>query len=159
MTNATTTATSPATTTVATAAPAVVVPKAPSKKSLAKVIFDAGMAKRSAGGYSSNKEFRTDVVHTISKELTVTIASASTMYNSFKKEAEDAAALTGAVVGLGRDPKKVKVATEPKPRGRKPKAVAPAADAVATTEPVAADATVIVVDTAAETAPAETASA
>lgn len=125
--------------------------KTPSKKSLAQVIFDNCMAKRAANGYTSNKEFRTDVVQTISTELSVTIASASTMYNSAKKDAETAAEKSGTTVGLGRDPKKVKAVGEPKKRGRTPGSKNK--EKVATTEP-----TVVVVDTT-ETATAETVTA
>lgn len=145
------------TTVAAPAAPAVPVVKAPSKKSLAQAIFDAGMAKRTAGGFDSNKAFRTEVIQTISKNLDVTIASASTMYNQAKKDAEAA----DATVGLGRDPKKVVVKVEGAKRGRPAKAkvdaVATPADAevapvVAATEPTVIVITEPVAEVAAEVA-------
>ena len=91
---------------------ATVTPKAPSKKSLALAIFQAKLVERSQGLFASNKEFRAAVLSTIEADLSVTRASASTMYNSAKAEAEK----TGTVT-LGRDPKKVKVAGTGK-RGR-----------------------------------------
>jgi len=147
-TNATATAdTTVAETTVAT--PAVAVPKAASKKSLALVIFQAKMIERTQGLFASNKEFRAAVLTGIQTDLGVSTASAATMYNAAKKDAEAA----DSKVVLGRDPKKVKVASTGKrgrPAGSKngSKEVAPEApaDAVATTvaavtTPVAADAT------------------
>ena len=92
---------------------ATVTPKAPSKKSLALAIFQAKLTERSQGLFASNKEFRAAVLSTIEADLSVTRASASTMYNSAKAEAEKA----DAAVGLGRDPKKVRVAGTGK-RGR-----------------------------------------
>lgn len=122
------------------AAPATAVvaaPKAPSKKSLALTIFNEQMAKRAAGEFESNKAFRRTVLDRIVAELEVTMASASTMYNSAKKDAETA----DATVGLGRDPKKEKVVSTTGKRGRpvgsknKPKEgannAAPAGEAVA----------------------------
>ena len=129
-------------TTVATPVAAVAVPKAPSKKSLALAIFQAKMVERTQGLYGTNKAFRAAVLTGIQTDLGVSTASAATMYNAAKKDAETA----DASVALGRDPKKVKVASTGKrgrPAGSKnaPKAEAPAADAVATVEtPVAADA-------------------
>lgn len=110
--------------------------KAPSKKTLANAIFAACLAKRAAGDYDSNKAFRTDVVQTISKDLGVTIASASTMYNQAKKDAE----VADANVGLGRDPKKVKVKVEGAKRGRpaKAKVVEPASTVVVIQTPTEA---------------------
>ena len=136
MTNATVTTTAPADTTAA--APVAAAPKAPSKKSLALVIFNEQMALRAAGKFASNKEFRATVLARIVAELEVTIASASTMYNAAKKDAETA----DAAVGLGRDPKKEKVKSTTGKRGRpvgsknKAKdadAAAPAGDALVTT--------------------------
>jgi len=110
----------------------VAAPKAPSKKSLAQAIFNAKMDERSQGLYASNKEFRAAILGAIETELSVSRASASTMYNSFKKEAETAGTAT-----LGRDPKKVKVAGTGKrgrPAGSKN---ATKAEVPAATEPVA----------------------
>jgi hypothetical protein len=112
---------------VTTETVAVTVVKAPSKKFLAQAIFAAKMVERSQGLYASNKEFRSAILGAIEADLGVSRASASTMYNSFKKEAE-----TAGTVTLGRDPKKVKVAGTGKrgrPAGSKnaPKAEAPAA--------------------------------
>ena len=122
---------------------AVATPKSPSKKSLALAIFQAKMVERTQGLFASNKEFRAAVLTGIQTDLGVSTASAATMYNAAKKDAEAAGTVT-----LGRDPKAVKVAGTGK-RGRpagshnKAKEVvpeAPAADAVATVEtPVAAD--------------------
>lgn len=135
MTQATdTTVTTEATATVA--APAV--PKAPSKKSLAFAIFQAKMVERSQGLFASNKEFRAAVLTSIQADLGVSTASAATMYNAAKQEAEKA----DATVALGRDPKKEKAPSTGKrgrPAGSKNKAKVEAApaEAVATTEPVA----------------------
>ena len=127
-----------ATETTATAKP--VVAKTPSKKSQALVIFQTKLVERSQGLFASNKEFRGAVLKAIETELGVTTASAATMYNAAKKDAEAA----DAAVALGRDPKKVK-AVGTGARGRpvgsknKPKEVAPAAAAepvVVTTENV-----------------------
>lgn len=116
----------------------VTTPKAPSKKSLALAIFNAKLTERSQGLFASNKEFRGAVLSAIQADLGVSTASAATMYNAAKKDAETAGTAT-----LGRDPKKVKVATGSGKRGRpagsknKAKEVAPVA---AETAPVAADA-------------------
>ena len=144
--------------TTTAAAPAA--PKAPSKKSLALAIFASALVKRAAGDYADNKTFRQAVLRQIESDLGVSTASAATMYNAAKKEAETAGTLTTA---LGRDPKKEKPVSTGK-RGRpvgsknKPKEVAPVA-----TETPAADSTVVVIDTpVAETdapAAAETVSA
>ena len=91
---------------VTPAAPAA--PKAPSKKSLALAIFSAKMVERSQGLFASNKEFRASVLRAIETDLGVSTASAATMYNAAKVEAEAA----DATVGLGRDPKVVKVKAE-----------------------------------------------
>lgn len=129
----------PADTTVATTPAA---PKAPSKKSQAVAIFAAALAMRAAGKFDSNKAFRAHVLSTIEADLGVSTASAATMYNSAKKDAETA----DATVALGRDPKKEKAAKGTGKRGRpqgsknKAKEVAPA-----TTEtPVDATTTVVV---------------
>lgn len=143
MTNAT------ATPAVDTAVAAVVTPKAPSKKSLALAIFTAKLAERTQGLFASNKEFRAAVLASIQADLGVTTASAATMYNAAKKDAETA----DATVVLGRDPKKEKApkgtGKRGRPAGSKNKAkeavaevapteaVAPAAVEVAPTEAVA----------------------
>jgi DNA-binding transcriptional regulator YiaG len=109
--------------------------KTPSKKSLATAIFQAKMVERSQGLFGANKEFRSAVLVAIETELGVSRASASTMYNTAKKEAEAA----DPKVGLGRDPKKVKAPSTGKrgrPVGSKNKAKAevvaePVAEAVA----------------------------
>lgn len=144
------------TTTAAPAAPAA--PKEPSKKSRAVAIFAAALAMRAEGKFDSNKAFRAHVLKTIEAELGVSTASAATMYNSAKKDAEAA----DATVILGRDPKKEKVKVSTGKRGRpagsknKPKADAPAApaDAPAADAAPAAE-TTVVVNEPAET-PAET---
>lgn len=131
-----------AATTVATtvATPAV---KAPSKKSLALTIFQTKLADRVAGKFASNKDFRAAVLVAIETELSVSRASASTMFNSAKKEAEAA----DASIGLGRDPKKVKAPStgkrgRPAGSGNKKKAdvvadvAAPAADVAIEAAPV-----------------------
>lgn len=100
------------TTTVTTEAAAVA--KAPSKKSFALAIFNAKLVERSQGLFASNKEFRAAVLSTIQADLGVSVASAATMYNAAKAEAEKA----DATVALGRDPKKVKVKAEGGKRGR-----------------------------------------
>lgn len=108
------------------AAPAVAV-KPPTKKSQADAIFAARLADRAAGKFGSNKEFRITVVKEIMAAVGVSIASAATMYNSAKKEAE----ARDPKLGLGRDPKKEKPVSSGR-RGRpvgsknKPKVVAPA---------------------------------
>jgi len=124
-----------ATATAAVATPAA--PKAPSKKSLALAIFQAKMVERSQGLFASNKEFRAAVLTGIQTDLGVSTASAATMYNAAKKDAEAA----DATVALGRDPKKVKAPSTGKrgrPAGSKNKAkeeVAAVAEPVAATEP------------------------
>ena len=92
-----------ATTETVVATPAV--PKAPSKKSLATAIFAAKMIERAQGLFASNKEFRASVLNAIVADLGVSIPSAATMFNACKIDAEKA----DANVGLGRDPKQVKV--------------------------------------------------
>ena len=135
----------------ATTTPAVAVaPKAPSKKSLANAIFAAALVTRAAGGFDSNKAFRAHVLSTIQADLGVSVASAATMYNAAKKDAETA----DTTVGLGRDPKKVKAPStgkrgrpaKVKVEGAAPEAGAPAADAA----PAAAEGGTVVVDTPAQ---------
>lgn len=123
--------------------PVAAAPKAPSKKSLALAIFQAKMVERSQGLFASNKEFRASVLTSIETDLGVSTASAATMYNAAKKDAE----AVDATVGLGRDPKKVKAPSTGKrgrPAGSKNKAkdeVAAVVEPVApAAEPVAADA-------------------
>lgn len=96
----------------AEATPAVAT-KAPSKKSQALAIFQNKMADRAAGKFASNKEFRAAVLNTIIADLGVSVASAATMYNAAKQEAEAA----DTSVKLGRDPKKEKAPSTGK-RGR-----------------------------------------
>jgi DNA-binding transcriptional regulator YiaG len=125
-----------------TATPAPAVAKAPSKKSLALAIFAAKMVERTEGLYASNKDFRAAVLRAIETDLGVSTASAATMYNAAKSEAEKA----DATVVLGRDPKKVKVKSESGKRGRpagsknKAKEVTDAVAEVATTEAAPAEA-------------------
>ncbi len=150
MTNATLTATDTvATTTQTTVAPAV--PKEPSKKSKANAIFAAKLIERSQGLFASNKEFRAAVLSTIQADLGVSTASAATMYNAAKKDAETA----DAAVALGRDPKKEKAPSTGKrgrPSGSKNKAkeVIPVANVAVVVTDDTADA-----DTSVEAAPAE----
>jgi hypothetical protein len=147
MTQATDTTVSTTTADTTAAAPAApAAPKAPSKKSLAVAIFAAALADRAAGKFATNKEFRASVLSKIQADLGVSTASAATMYNAAKKDAETA----DAAVKLGRDPKKEKVKGTGKrgrPAGSKNKAkegeAAPAADT-----------TVVVNVPATETAPA-----
>ena len=87
--------------------------RSPSKKSQALAIFQANMELRAAGKFDSNKAFRAKVLAEIQEQLGVSVASAATMYNTAKKDAEAA----NPEVGLGRDPKKEKVKTTGK-RGR-----------------------------------------
>lgn len=112
------------------------VPKAPSKKSLAQAIFDAKMVERSQGLFASNKDFRAAVLSTIQADLGVSTASAATMYNAAKKDAEAA----DATVALGRDPKKEKAPSTGKrgrPAGSKNKEAVAEAPAEAAAEPAA----------------------
>jgi len=106
------TETAPTVAAIVEAKPAV--PKAPSKKSQADVIFAVKLIERSEGLFASNKEFRAAVLKQIQEDLGVSVASAATMYNSAKKaaEAED------ATVALGRDPKKEKAPKGEGKRGR-----------------------------------------
>jgi hypothetical protein len=112
-------------------------PKVPSKKSLALVIFQAKLVEREQGLYASNKEFRAAVLSSIEADLGVTTASAATMYNAAKKDAEAAGSVT-----LGRDPKKAKTPSTGK-RGRpagsknKDKEAEPVAAEPVAAEPVA----------------------
>lgn len=114
----------PAATNAATTPAAAVAPRAPSKKKLADAIFATKLADLKAGVFTTNKDFRAAVINTIIADLGVSVASAATMYNSAKVEAE----ATDSTVVLGRDPKKEKPVTDGK-RGRKAKA-APVADVV-----------------------------
>jgi len=126
------------TTTTATA-PVVVAVKAPSKVSLAKPIFDAGFAIRQQQikdnvpmdqrTYKTNKDFRLGTCAEVSTTLNVSMASAGSMYNSWKIEIEK----VHTDAGLGRDPKKEK------PVSKKVKVVV-AADASATLNTSATDA-------------------
>lgn len=126
------------TTTAAATAPVVVAVKAPSKVSLAKPIFDAGFAIRQQQikdnvpmdqrTYKTNKDFRLGTCETVSKTLGVSMASAGSMYNSWKIEIEK----VHTDAGLGRDPKKEK------PAPKKAKVVV-AADTSATLNTSATD--------------------
>ncbi len=127
-----------ATTDTTVTTPVAAAPKAPSKKSLALAIFQAKLVERSQGLFASNKEFRAAVLSAIQADLGVTTASAATMYNAAKVEAEAAGTVT-----LGRDPKKVKAPSTGKrgrPAGSKNKAKDEVAVVAPAAEPVAADA-------------------
>lgn len=102
------------TTTTEAGTPEVAKVKEPSKKSRALAIFAEQMELRKTGKFASNKEFRAAVLTGIQTELGVSVASAATMYNAAKKEAEAA----DASVALGRDPKKEKVKNPNARRGR-----------------------------------------
>lgn len=106
--------TTASTTDTATAAVVTAPAKTPSKKSLALAIFAAKMVERTQGLYATNKDFRAAVLRKIETDLGVSTASAATMYNAAKAEAEKA----DSTVVLGRDPKKVKVKSESGSRGR-----------------------------------------
>jgi hypothetical protein len=112
---------------------AVATPKAPSKKSLALAIFQAKMTERTQGLFASNKEFRAAVLNTIKTDLGVSTASAATMYNAAKKDAETA----DASVKLGRDPKKEKAPST----GKRGRPAGSGKKAAAVEAPAAADAT------------------
>jgi len=108
-------------------------PREPSLKSRAVAIFQAKITERAQGLFATNREFRGAVLAAIVSQLEVSMASAATMYNAAKKEAEAA----DATVNLGRDPKKEKAPSTGKrgrPAGSKNKAkevtaeAAPAAD-------------------------------
>ena len=88
------------------------VTKSPTKKSQAQIIFNAKMVEKMQGLFGNNRDFRSSVLNAIEDELAVSRASAATMFNSFKKSAEDA-----GLVKLGRDPKKAKPESTGK-RGR-----------------------------------------
>ena len=149
MTNATETTVASTETIVTPAAPAA--PKAPSKKSLAVAIFATKLAERAAGKFASNKEFRAAVLRTIESELGVSTASAATMYNAAKVEAEAA----DAAIGLGRDPKVVKVKAEGAgKRGRPAGSKNKAAEVVVVTDATAAVVEAADAAVATETAPA-----
>lgn len=87
--------------------------RAPSKKSLALTIFQTKLTERVQGLFGNNKDFRKAVLESIEQELGVSRASASTMYNAAKTDAE----AVDSNVGLGRDPKQVKAPSSGK-RGR-----------------------------------------
>jgi hypothetical protein len=95
-------------------------PKEPSKVSKAKVIFSEQLAKRTAGEFKSNKDFRQSVIRRLESELSVSTASAATMYNTAKVEAEQ----KDPNVGLGRDPKVEKPAKDPNAKPGRPKKAA-----------------------------------
>lgn len=99
-------------------APKEVVAKTPSNISLGKTIFNEQLAKRASGEFTTNRDFRASVITRMQSELSVSVASAATMYNSAKATAEQ----DNPAIGLGRDPKKEKVAKAP--RAKKEKAVA-----------------------------------
>lgn len=127
--------------TTAPAAAAPAAPKSPSKKSLATAIFQAKMTERGQGLFASNKEFRAAVLNTIKSELGVSTASAATMYNAAKKEAEAA----DANVKLGRDPKKEKAPStgkrgRPAGSGKKAASETPAAEVAGETAAAPAEA-------------------
>ena len=131
------------------AAPAA--PKAPSKKSLALAIFAAKMVERTQGLFASNKEFRAAVLRAIETDLGVSTASAATMYNAAKVEAETA----DATVGLGRDPKVVKVKVEGAgKRGRPAGSKNKAAEVVVTDATPAAEGSGLATEAAVEAATA-----
>lgn len=87
--------------------------KAPSKKSQADAIFATHLVALKAGTFTTNKDFRAAVLAQIQTDLGVSVASAATMYNSAKQDAETA----DTTLKLGRDPKKEKPASTGK-RGR-----------------------------------------
>lgn len=97
-------------------APKEVVAKASSNISQGKTIFSEQLAKRTSGEFTTNRDFRASVINRMQSELSVSVASAATMYNSAKADAEQA----NPAIGLGRDPKKEKVAKAP--RAKKVKA-------------------------------------
>lgn len=102
----------------------------------AKSIFSTKLLMREAGAYTTNKQFRADVIQTLVTDLGVNVATASTMYNTLKNEANKSMADTPELA-IGRDPKKVKPASSGK-RGRplgsknKPKAQPVAVEQVQT---------------------------
>ena len=116
--------------------------KSVSKKDQAFAIFQNKLAEKSQGLFGSNKEFRSAVLSSFQSSMSVSTASAATMYNAAKKAAESA-----GVVALGRDPKKVKTSAGNGRRGRpagsknRPKTVLPAADTI-TEEQILDDVTV-----------------
>lgn len=78
-----------------------------SKKTQGLEIFEQELAKRTAGEFASNKDFRNSVLTRMEAEIGVSRPSASTMYNQCKIAFEAA----DPSLGLGRDPKKEKVKT------------------------------------------------
>lgn len=130
--NAAVVATNVSTETIVTVAAVV---KAPSKKSLAQVIFDAKIVEKTQGLYASNKDFRAATLAAIETGVGVSRASASTMYNFFKSEIEK-----DKVITLGRDPKKAKTPStgvRGRPAGSTNKAKAEVTVAEPVAEPVA----------------------
>lgn len=103
------------------------VAKAPSRKTQGFAIFDEELKRREAGAFDGedypNKAFRKHVIGRMMAEITdkegnlaeTSLASASTMYNQAKQAAE----ADNPKLGLGRDPKVVKVKAKAK---AKPKA-------------------------------------
>ena len=118
--------------------------KTPSKKSQAVAIFQAKLADRREGKFALNKDFRAAVLTAIQAELGVSIASAATMYNTAKKEAE----VADATIQLGRDPKQEKAPSTGK-RGR------PAGSGKKATEVVPTEATEVAPTEVAPTEPVE----
>jgi DNA-binding transcriptional regulator YiaG len=134
-----------------------VAPKAPSKKSQALAIFQAKMADRANKLFGTNKEFRAAVLTEIRTQLGVSTASAATMYNAAKKEAE----AVDASVGLGRDPKKEKVknpdAKRGRPAGSKNKTKAESTETIVTSEPVVTTESAAATEATQSSTPAEAA--
>lgn len=91
---------------IATVAETVVKVRQPSKKSQAVSIFQAHLALRAAGAYTTNHAFRQAVLNEIKSTLAVSTASAATMYNSAKVDAT----VADPGLNLGRDPRQEKPA-------------------------------------------------
>lgn len=85
------------------------VAKKPSKKSLAAAIFNKHLVERAAGKYANDRAFRVAVLTEIQASLGVTLASASTMYNTAKIEAE----VLDPTLKLGRENKQAASTTVP----------------------------------------------
>lgn len=117
-------ATDASTTAAAGATAPVVAAKAPSKTEQGKPIFAAALVVRQQEitdnvpmenrVYKTNKDFRLGVCYKIAADLQVSLASAGSMYNSYKLTAEKDALAAGVDLGLGRDPKKEKPAKKVK---------------------------------------------
>lgn len=117
-------ATDASTTATAGATAPVVAAKAPSKTEQGKPIFAAALVVRQQEitdnvpmenrVYKTNKDFRLGVCYKIAADLQVSLASAGSMYNSYKLTAEKDALAAGVDLGLGRDPKKEKPAKKAK---------------------------------------------